>query len=99
MPCRKCLSANGKKQLSTQNTGLYYYDYVFIKKLRRRQKNNSGPRQAPFGFSKDEGESQIWSECITLMKRGVKLAMRACKAKGADVPSKANTTKPYDKTG
>ena len=60
----KWLPANGKKQLSTKNTGLYYYDYVFIKKLRRRQKNNSGSGQVPFGFSKDEGESETWSECI-----------------------------------
>lgn len=85
--------------MSTQNTGLYYYDYVFIKKLRRRQKNNSGLRQAPFGFSKDKGESETWIECITLVKKGVELAMRACKAKGAGIPSAANTAKPYDKTG
>lgn len=60
----KWLPANGKKQLSTKNAGLYYYDYVFIKKLRRRQKNNSGFGQVPFGFSKNEGESKTWSECI-----------------------------------
>ncbi|WP_143226731.1 hypothetical protein [Acidovorax sp. 62] len=83
---RKCLPANGKKQLSTLNTGLYYYDYVFIKKLRRRQKNNSGVGQVPFGFSENEGESKTWGECITLVK-------------GADIPGAAKTTKPYDKTG
>jgi hypothetical protein len=45
-------------QLSTPNTGLYYYDYVFIKKLRRRQKNNSARRQATFWFGKCDAENR-----------------------------------------
>ena len=42
----KCAPALAKMQLSTRLAALYYYDYVFIKDIRRRQRTTGATRTA-----------------------------------------------------
>ena len=42
----KCAPALAKMQLSTRQAALYYYDYVFIKEIRRRQRTTGATRTA-----------------------------------------------------
>ena len=43
---RKCLWCKGKKGLSTPRALLYYYDYVFIKTLKKKTEEQPGTRSA-----------------------------------------------------
>ena len=43
---RKCLWCKGKKGLSTPRALLYYYDYVFIKTLKKKTEEQPGRRSA-----------------------------------------------------
>ena len=43
---RKCLWRKGKKGLSTPRALLYYYDYVFIKTLKKKTEEQPGRRSA-----------------------------------------------------
>ena len=43
---RKCLWSKGKKGLSTPRALLYYYDYVFIRTLKKKTEEQPGTRSA-----------------------------------------------------
>jgi hypothetical protein len=53
---RKCAPRLAKTQLSTKIRAFYYYDYVFIEELRRRQSKKSGRRAIERGQVLQGGE-------------------------------------------
>ena len=79
---RKCLWCKGKKGLSTPRALLYYYDYVFIKTLKKKTEEQPGRRSA--GPCGTPGRRWRWKRQETPA-----LAARCGGSRGFQGPSKA----------
>lgn len=79
---RKCLWRKGKNGLSTPRALLYYYDYVFIKTLKKKTEEQPGTRSA--GPCSTPGRRWRWKGQETPT-----LAARCGGSSGVQGPSKA----------
>lgn len=62
---RKCVLPLGKQQLSTQKTALYYYDYVYIENIRRRQRTTGHAALAPLvPLGGGDRRRNAWQESV-----------------------------------
>jgi hypothetical protein len=91
---RKCAPAQGKTRLSTKKAALYYYDYVFIKTLRRRQKNKSANQSGLQNRGVLHLRTGLRSAARRFSTRNRGRKWRSGKTAGGACPTKAGSSSP-----